>query len=225
MSAKAKTEQELVLTINFHGIGRPSRELEVGEADVWVSEDAMHSILDLVEGRSDVEITCDDGNESDLNLLAPALAMRGLRCTFFLLAGRIDQPGSLSSAGITELVRMGMGIGLHGFDHVSWRGLGAQAARREWIEARAVIEGTSSTSLVEAACPFGEYGRSTIAGLRRSGFVRVFTSDGGWSHRQGLVRSRNSVGRNLDAPKVGLLLQDPRVSLGQGVRRFLKRCR
>ena len=52
--------------VNFHGIGMPPRELEPGEAGVWIGIDRFEEMLDTIEAGKrggDVAITFDDGTE------------------------------------------------------------------------------------------------------------------------------------------------------------------
>ena len=216
---------KIVATVNFHGVGKPARELEPGEDRYWIEQDEMFRILDLIVGRLDVEVTCDDGNLSDLIHLAPALVDRNLTGTFFVLAGRIGESGSLGTGDIQELQNLGMKIGLHGYSHVSWRGLDEEKANRELGEARHVIEDVAGHSVTSAAIPFGDYDRTTLGRLKQFGFQEVFTSDKGWSKRETFPRPRNSVGTGCQYSEVKHLLEHPRIGLFERVKRIVKRCR
>lgn len=168
--------------LNFHGIGAPARPLEPDEADYWISRSAFVDFLNVAAptgAEPPVEITFDDGNASDIHIAAPELARRGLSATFFILAGRLDKPGSLSRAQIADLARQGMRIGTHGFDHVDWRALDDSGIRRELIDARDAIQDAARTRIVEAAIPFGDYNRRVLSLLRAAGYQRVHTCDGG----------------------------------------------
>src|SRR5262245_62431527 len=96
--------------INFHGIGTPKRTLDPGEPPFWVSRDQFLRILDRVAAHSalpNFKLTFDDGNTSDLELAAPALAERGLTGTFFVLTGRLDGVGSLDAGDLRALAALG----------------------------------------------------------------------------------------------------------------------
>ena len=215
----------LKLAVNFHGVGDPSRVLEKGEDRVWSTVDEMNRILDLLVDRDDVIITSDDGNRSDLEILAPALRERGLEAIFFLLSGRIGDSGFLDGEGIRELVGIGMHIGLHGRSHVSWRGLDPATARTELIDARREIEDVSGQQLDDAACPFGDYDRGTIRDLAKAGIRRLFTSDGGWVRTDSRLIARNSVGPVLDSNALKQLLGRPGIPVAMSMKRALKRWR
>lgn len=161
----------------FHGIGTPHRELEPGEARYWISEDLYTAVLDEVAGRDDVRFSFDDSNASDVGIGLPGLVRHGRTATFFVIAGRLDHPGSLSAEEVRELRAHGMTIGSHGMDHVSWRSLGPAAQQRELVEARTLLAETVGVPVDEAALPRGQYERRTLAQLRRLGYAHVHTSD------------------------------------------------
>jgi len=76
-----------------------------------------------VRHRPDVRIFFDDSNRSDVDIALPALLERGMRATFFVLAGRLDDPAHLDDSDLRRLVAAGMGIGSHGMRHRDWRRL------------------------------------------------------------------------------------------------------
>ena len=170
------------IILNFHGIGNPGRPLETGEAPYWISADQFFDILDLVAGltgRVAVGFTFDDGNLSDIAIGAEGLARHGFSAEFFVLAGRIGQSGSLGADDIRDLQAAGHSIGLHGADHVDWRKLDSDGARREYDWARSMIAEITGANIDSAAIPFGNYDRKVITDLRQRGFKRVYSSDAG----------------------------------------------
>src|SRR5262249_30889771 len=148
-----------VINVLFHGIGMPRRELEPGEDNYWVSEDRFLNILDELATLTEVRISFDDGNASDTEIALPALLERGLRAGFFVLAGRLGQPGSLDDDGVRELARHGMGIGSHGMLHRSWRKMDPGTCHDELIAARDRLRAVTGAEVDTAACPLGRYGR------------------------------------------------------------------
>ena len=50
-----------------------------------------------------MRLSFDDGNSSDVEIALPALRERGLPRRFFVVAGRLDRPGSLSRDDVREL--------------------------------------------------------------------------------------------------------------------------
>lgn len=181
------------MILTFHGLGPVPDHVDRSERGVWVERDLYESILDEVRGREEVEITFDDGNLSDLEIGLPALAERGMRATFFVLGDRIGAPGYLAEEHVRELAAAGMGVGCHGAGHHSWRALDDVALRADVEGGRSAIERALGGPVREASCPFGEYDRRVIGELRRLGFDRVYTSDGGWTRAEGWLQARNTV--------------------------------
>lgn len=177
----------------LHGIGTPKRGLEPGEAVFWLSRERFCRTLDRIAemGPTAPQITFDDGNASDIEIALPELQARGLKATFFLLAGRLGQPGSLSEADVTTLARAGHRIGLHGADHVDWRRLDAAGRACEFGAAREKLQALSGQPVDEAAAPFGFYDRQVVQDLRDAGFAALYTSDRGRAGSADFIRPRN----------------------------------
>jgi len=186
--------QTRAMTLTFHGVGEPPRVLDRGEADVWVPKKRFATLLDAAAERNDVRITFDDGNVSDLEHALPALRARGLKATFFIVAGRIGTPGFVDASGVRQLAAAGMEIGSHGMRHRPWRHLDALARDEELVGAKALLEEVVERPVTDAACPFGSYDRRVVAGLRAAGYRRVYTSDRGTTRPDDFLQARNSVG-------------------------------
>jgi peptidoglycan/xylan/chitin deacetylase (PgdA/CDA1 family) len=167
------------MTINlcFHGIGTVAHEREPGESRYWVTKNTFLRILDEVRESPGVSLSFDDGNRSDVTVALPALAERAVAASFFALAGRLDDPASLSPPDLRELRDAGMAIGSHGWTHTPWRGLDDATARRELVDARAALAEASGGEIHDAALPLGRYDRHVLRRLKQVGYRRVYTSD------------------------------------------------
>jgi peptidoglycan/xylan/chitin deacetylase (PgdA/CDA1 family) len=211
-----------VLNLCFHGIGVPGRPLEPHEERFWVGPDAFEEMLDVIARSPRVRITFDDGNASDAQIALPALLRRGLGASFFVIAGRCDEPGSLSRADVRELARSDMTVGSHGMRHRQWRSLDEGGLREEFVNAPRLIGDAAGRPVREASCPFGAYDRRVLEALRRHGFSRVYTVDGGPARPDAWLQSRYTV-QNGDTPeRIAALAHDPRQGLATGVVRSLK---
>jgi peptidoglycan/xylan/chitin deacetylase (PgdA/CDA1 family) len=195
----------MVLTV--HGVGRPRRTLDPGEDRIWVTIKQFEMVLDALASRQDVRITFDDGNDSDVEVALPRLLERGLTAEFFLLAGRIGQPGLVDRAGVTALRDAGMSIGSHGWAHRDWRVLDEHEAHREIVEAAEVISELSGRPVSRVAIPFGSYDRVVLGRLRRAGYERVYTSDGGRSRPGQWLQARTSLSTDLAPESVRHLVE------------------
>jgi peptidoglycan/xylan/chitin deacetylase (PgdA/CDA1 family) len=211
-----------VVNVCFHGIGKPRRELEPGEAPYWVAEDQFLAILDEVATWPSVRVSFDDGNSSDVDLALPALVERGLTADFFVLAGRLDSPGSLDADGVRELHRNGMTVGTHGMSHRSWRGMDARTREDELVVARDRLAEVVGEPVDRAACPLGRYDRQLLTEMRRLGYTRVFTSDrraaraGAWLQPRFSVRAPDTPGsmRDQALTRPGLLRRSKLSAVG-----------
>ncbi|ERG64529.1 hypothetical protein L332_08720 [Agrococcus pavilionensis RW1] len=161
----------------FHGIGTCREEREPGESRYWVTQDAFQRMLDEVADAPRAGLSFDDGNRSDVDIALPALEERGLTATFFALAGRLDDPASLSAGDLRALAGAGMRIGSHGWRHIPWHGMSDADAQREIVDARAALAEAGGTPVTEAALPLGRYGRRTLHRLRAASYEAVYSSD------------------------------------------------
>ncbi|HWL71424.1 MAG TPA: polysaccharide deacetylase family protein [Geminicoccus sp.] len=180
------------LVVTFHGIGTPARTLDAGEAPYWVEAPVLAAAIDLAaKGR--LEITFDDGNESDARIALPMLQRAGVTATFFVLAGRLDKPGSLSRTQLQELARAGMAIGSHGHDHVDWTRADDTDLRRELWDSRAAIEDCLGAPVDSVSVPFGAFDARVLRLVAQAGYRHVHTSSGTLAPRQGWLVPRHTI--------------------------------
>ena len=165
------------VNVLFHGIGAPERPLEPGEEHYWVSRDRFLAILDEVATWPQVRLSFDDSNTSDVDIALPALLDRGLTAGFYILSGRIGKAGSLGEDDLHALTKNDMTVGTHGMTHEPWRRMDAARVRAELVDAREQLAAVTGKPVTEAACPLGQYDRTTLNALRRLGYATVYTSD------------------------------------------------
>ncbi|MEO7101568.1 MAG: polysaccharide deacetylase family protein [Luteolibacter sp.] len=194
--------------LSFHGVGPALRSMEDRECEYWLESDFFEEVLGLVKTHPDVGITVDDGNASDYTHILPSLLRHGLKATFFVCSGRLDQPSFLSRSQVLEIQAAGMTIGSHGVSHRCWRHLPEAELRHELQTSRNDIESLCGVAVREAACPFGSYDRSVLAALRQAGYQRVYTSDGGVSIPGNWLKSRTTVTREMSLENVRKMLKD-----------------
>ncbi|MBB2890148.1 polysaccharide deacetylase family protein [Flexivirga oryzae] len=165
------------VNVCFHGVDRPRRALEHGENKYWVSHDEFLRLADAFATWDALSLSFDDGNVSDVEIVLPALVERGMTATFFVLAGRLDQPGSLTTGDVQELVEAGMTVGSHGWTHTPWTRLDGVELDREVIDARDLIAEITGAPVTTAALPLGQYNRAVLKAARHAGYSTLFTSD------------------------------------------------
>ncbi|MGL4290793.1 MAG: polysaccharide deacetylase family protein [Phreatobacter sp.] len=190
------------IVLTFHGLGQPATAIDQAERPYWVESSVFSETLALARAEPRIEITFDDGNASDMSLALPLLAASGLSATFFVLAGRLDQPGSLTRRDITELAGHGMIIGSHGEHHVDWTKASDATMRRELHDARARIEDVTGRAVDSLSVPFGAFDRRVLRLVAEAGYRRVHTSSGGLAARAAWLVPRTSLRSDTPAQAV-----------------------
>lgn len=174
------------LVLMFHGVGQVAPRVGDDERPYWMSEDGFESVLDAVMSESahapdGFRLTFDDGNDTDVTYVLPALLRRGLTAHFFICAGRIGQAGYVDAGHVRALRAAGMRIGSHGWSHVDWRTVDDSELDRELGDARQVLAEAQGAPVDDVAIPFGSYDRRICRALRKHRYARVYTSDQGWA--------------------------------------------
>lgn len=182
-----------VTNVTFHGIGTPSTDVCAEERDVWLREAQFKAVLEVIQGRVGVCMTVDDGNTSDLEIVAPALKEQNMGANFFVPVGLLGQSGYMSKSDVRQLAEAGFVIGSHGIEHVDWRKLGDDDLRCEVHDSRQILEQMIGRSVLEVSCPFGSYDRRVLRFLKQAGYKRVYTSDRGIASQQTWLQTRNTI--------------------------------
>jgi len=212
-----------ILTLCFHGVGLPKRQLETDEDQYWLQSDQFAEILKIIRSHErPVDLTFDDSNESDVIEVLPRLMSAGLTAQFFVIAGRVDSAGSLSRQQIRHLHNSGMVIGSHGMWHRPWRQVVSKHEMHEELVTSAHQLADIVGGRVErAACPRGSYDRRVLSALKEAGYARVYTVDGGTSQPTAWLRTRHTVVSSDCPATIKRLLDAPDGSLGErGLRRM-----
>ncbi len=200
--------------LNFHGIGEPERTLEPGEAPFWVSPQQFEEVVSHVaKAPANFEVTFDDGNLSDHDIALPTLLRFGLRARFFMLTGRIGDPGSLDKAHLRALSEAGMTIGSHGIDHTAWPTLSDADLKHELYASRARLEDICGHAITEAGIPFGRYDARVLRALRNAGYTTAWSSDGGRFRNHTFMRPRTSVRGDMNEDDIRAILSNRMPSL------------
>jgi peptidoglycan/xylan/chitin deacetylase (PgdA/CDA1 family) len=216
------------LILTFHGAGPIAKPIGPNEFACWLDQEFLEAVLDLVCGHPHVQLTIDDGNSSDVDVILPALLQRKLRATFFICSARLDQPAYLSRHQVHELRAHNMEIGSHGVAHVPWRGLPAAQLATELNSSRRTLEDLCGTLVDVAACPFGAYDRRVGTALLRAGYRQAYTCDGGTCPDGDWIRPRNTVMRSMTLKEIQHLINRGPGTWAQfliTVKRIIKRLR
>jgi peptidoglycan/xylan/chitin deacetylase (PgdA/CDA1 family) len=211
-----------VVILTVHGIGPAPRSLDPGEDRTWISVDQFEQVLDAVVGRSDVRLTFDDSNASDVEIGLPKLLERGLSAEFFILAGLLAEPGRLNPADVRQLHQAGMRVGSHGWAHRDWRRIDPSLHAQEFRDSRQVLGELTGHTVSRVSIPFGSYDRNVLRHLRRTGITSAFTSDGGRARPDKWLQPRTSLRADTSPDSLRRVL-DGRTPPALRARRILAR--
>ena len=124
-------------------------------------------------------ISVDDGYVDDVTRILPALERFHMVATFFVITGRMTEPGFLDADQIRQLDAAGMDVGDHTAHHVDLRLLTASELRTETAGSRQVLEHLLGHPVYFFAYPFGAYNDTVVAAVKDAGFSMAYTTAGG----------------------------------------------
>jgi peptidoglycan/xylan/chitin deacetylase (PgdA/CDA1 family) len=124
-------------------------------------------------------ISVDDGYVDDVTRILPALQRFHMVATFFVITGRMQEPGFLTADQIRELDRAGMDVGDHTAHHVDLRLLTPAELRTETAGSRQVLDHVLGHPVFFFAYPFGYYNDAVINAIHAAGFSMAYTTAGG----------------------------------------------
>lgn len=208
-----------IINLTLHGVGGPARLLPVAEASVWLTEDKLQAILYGLQQFNNFTLTVDDGGQSDIEIIMPALLRNGIRAIFFIPAGRLGQPGYLRQGDVQSLAREGMEIGTHGMYHRNWRMLNDYELNIEIYESKKILEDITGQPILKVSCPFGSYDRRVLRHLRKARFQIVYTSDRGPARSNWWLQPRNTLHSSDTACTLRAIKAQPSFTLENIVRR------
>jgi peptidoglycan/xylan/chitin deacetylase (PgdA/CDA1 family) len=145
-----------------------------------------------------VLISVDDGYVDDVRTILPDLERLHMVATFFVITGRMTEPGFLTADQIRELDRAGMDIGDHTAHHVDLRLLNSSELRTETADSRQVLEHVLGHPVYFFAYPFGAYNDTVVRAVQSAGFTLAYTTAGGSTESTAapLTMPRIHVGRS-----------------------------
>ena len=162
----------------------------------WQLFDALYKGAPLP--AKPIIISVDDGYVDDVRTILPDLERWHMVATFFVITGRMTEPGFLSADQIRQLDRSGMDVGDHTAHHVDLRLLGPSELRTETAGSRRALEAVLGHPVYYFAYPFGTYDDTVVAAVRAAGFTLAYTTAGGTTESTAapLTMPRIHVGRS-----------------------------
>ncbi len=123
-----------------------------------------------------IVISVDDGYVDDVRTILPDLERWHMVATFFVITGRMTEPGFLDADQIRELDRAGMDVGDHTAHHVDLRTLTPAELNAETAGSRQVLERVLGHPVYYFAYPFGAYDAGVLQAVRAAGFTMAYTT-------------------------------------------------
>jgi peptidoglycan/xylan/chitin deacetylase (PgdA/CDA1 family) len=165
------------LCLLFHGLGPPPARVCDREALYWLPSETFRRVLEIARASPNrIEITFDDGNDSDVRLALPAMLEAGMTAAFFIPSDRIDKPGFVSTTDIRALRQAGMKIGSHGCAHIRWTAVSDETIADDVMRSIERLEAILGEPVRSMAIPYGDCDLRVLRVLRRLGIARVYSS-------------------------------------------------
>ena len=101
--------------------------------------------------------------------------------TFFVITGRMTQPGFLTADQIRQLDQAGMDVGDHTAHHLDLPMLTSSELQEEIAGSRQVLQSVLGHAVYFFAYPFGAYNHNVLQAVKAAGFTMAFTTAGGTS--------------------------------------------
>ena len=126
-----------------------------------------------------VIVSVDDGYVDDVRTVLPDLEHWHMVGTFFVITGRMTEPGFLSADQIRELDRAGMDVGDHTTHHLDLRALTPSELVSETAGSRRTLQSVLGHRVYYFAYPFGAYDDAVVRAVRTAGFTLAYSTAGG----------------------------------------------
>jgi peptidoglycan/xylan/chitin deacetylase (PgdA/CDA1 family) len=124
-------------------------------------------------------ISFDDGYVDDIRTILPALRREHMVATFFVITGRMTEPGFLTADQIRQLDRAGMDVGDHTAHHVDLRAITPSELKLETAGSRRTLDGVLGHPVYYFAYPFGAYNDAVVQAVKAAGFTMAYTTGAG----------------------------------------------
>jgi peptidoglycan/xylan/chitin deacetylase (PgdA/CDA1 family) len=182
---------EGIPVLTYHHIGEGPDWLYVRPADferqlIYLRDNGYTaiSVMELARGlsgqatlpRRPVVITFDDGYEDNYTAAFPILMRQRMRGTFFVVTGKMEQPGYMKWRQAGAMIGGGMEIGSHTVHHYTLNEINLKELERELLASRIMLENNLQGAAPVFANPFGETSPAVVDLLGRTGYQAACSS-------------------------------------------------
>jgi peptidoglycan/xylan/chitin deacetylase (PgdA/CDA1 family) len=136
------------------------------------------SLLKNCLPRPSVQITFDDGEQSQLHHTLPLLAEHGISATYFVTPGLIGTAAKfLGWDELKTLQNAGQSIQSHGWSHKFLTFCSDEELAHELRASKQLLEEKLGTTVEEISVPGGRWNRRVIEACAAAGYKRVYVSE------------------------------------------------
>jgi peptidoglycan/xylan/chitin deacetylase (PgdA/CDA1 family) len=183
--------------LTYHHIGAEAGWLYVSENDfeqqlVYLRDQGYSpiSVAELAAGlagraqlpKRPIVLTFDDGYDDNYRVALPVLLRQGMRASFFVVTGKIGQPGYMTWAQARQMREQGMEIGSHTVHHYTLNEINLKEMERELLASRLMLESNLPPAPAIFANPFGETAPAVVKLLAQTGYQAACSSVVGLNH-------------------------------------------
>lgn len=122
-------------------------------------------------------ITFDDGWKSQYENALPILNKYNMHATFYIYTGVIGSPLYMSWDDLHSLLNQNMEIGDHTKTHSRLSKINADRLDEEISKSKNVLENNLHVTISDFAFPYGDYNKSVLDVVKKSGYVSARTSN------------------------------------------------
>lgn len=191
------SQGDAVPVLTYHHIGEGPEWYNVSTADfekqmAFLRNNGYEavSVVQLADGLAGrarlpsrpIAITFDDGYEDNYLAAMPVLERQGMKGTFFVVTGKMGQPGYMSWSQVREMNARGMEIGSHTVNHFTLNEISLRELERELLTSRVMLENNLPAPAPIFANPFGETAPAVVELLGRTGYQAACSSVVGVNH-------------------------------------------
>lgn len=137
--------------------------------------------LSLISSRPaapNARITFDDGRDTDYAFAVPLLEKYGLKATFFVTAGLIEnRPGFMTWEQIKELAALGHDVQSHGWSHALLNRVDERSLYEELSRSREELQARIGKPIDAISLPGGRWTPHVLEACSMVGYTKVYHSN------------------------------------------------
>lgn len=159
----------------------------------WLADQGFHTVTMSQIGAffkrnqplpvKPIVISFDDGWEDGYKVAFPILSKLHMSGTFFVYTQALDHKPFLSWQEFDEMAAAGMDFQSHTVTHARLRTIAADAAFKELVDSKALLEKRLGRPVTTLAYPDGEYNAAVIELVKKAGYESAVTIASGYKQR------------------------------------------